>query len=109
MEEDRPWGSYRVLEVGSGYKVKVIEVLPGKRLSYQSHSRRSERWVVVEGIAEITLDDEILTRKIGEIIEIGLKQKHRLANHEENLLKIIEVQIGNYLGEDDIKRFSPAY
>ncbi len=109
MKEERTWGNFSVLHEEDHFKVKIIEVFPGKRLSYQSHDHRMERWVVVDGEAEITLDGDIIRKGPGEMMEIGMNRKHRLANTTETLLKIIEVQLGDYLGEDDIKRYEDDF
>jgi mannose-1-phosphate guanylyltransferase/mannose-6-phosphate isomerase len=105
----RPWGSYTVLEEGNGYKVKRLTVLPGKRLSLQMHYHRSEFWVVVKGTAKVTVEDrEFLLRK-GESTFIPMGARHRLENPGKVTLEVIEVQIGEYLGEDDIVRFADDF
>ncbi len=105
----RPWGTYTVLEEGTTFKVKRIEVLPGKRLSYQKHSQRAEHWVVVEGTAKVTLDGKEITVRTGEAIDIPIGAAHRVENPGETDLIFIEVQRGNYLGEDDIERLQDDY
>ena len=100
----RPWGSYTVLEEGRTFKVKRIEVQPGKRLSYQKHAQRAEHWVVVEGTAKVTLDGRDVTVRAGEAIDIPIGSAHRVENPGDEDLIFIEVQRGNYLGEDDIVR-----
>ena len=105
----RPWGSYTVLEEAPTFKVKRIEVLPGKRLSYQKHAQRAEHWVVVEGTAKVTLDGEDITVRAGEAIDIPVGAAHRVENPGDNGLIFIEVQRGNYLGEDDIVRLHDDY
>ncbi|HSE16082.1 MAG TPA: phosphomannose isomerase type II C-terminal cupin domain [Pyrinomonadaceae bacterium] len=105
----RPWGTYTVLEEDRGFKVKRIEVLPGKRLSYQKHAQRAEHWYVVEGTATVTLDGEEITVRAGEAIDIPIGAAHRVANTNEGNLIFIEVQRGNYLGEDDITRLEDDY
>jgi mannose-6-phosphate isomerase len=105
----RPWGTYTVLEEGTTFKVKRIEVLPGKRLSYQKHSQRAEHWVVVEGTAKVTLDGKEITVRTGEAIDIPIGAAHRVENPGETDLIFIEVQRGNYLGEDDIQRLHDDY
>ena len=105
----RPWGTYTVLEEGTTFKVKRIEVLPGKRLSYQKHSQRAEHWVVVEGTAKVTLDGKEITVRTGEAIDIPIGAAHRVENPGETDLIFIEVQRGNYLGEDDIERLHDDY
>lgn len=107
--DQRPWGNFTVLDEGSGYKVKRIEVLPKKRLSYQRHFRRSEHWFVVRGIAKVTLNDREFLVKEGESVEIPLEAKHRVENPVEELCVFIEVQRGDYLGEDDIERFEDDF
>ena len=105
----RPWGTYTVLEEGTTFKVKRIEVLPGKRLSYQKHSQRAEHWVVVEGTAKVTLDGKEITVRTGEAIDIPIGAAHRVENPGETDLIFIEVQRGTYLGEDDIQRLHDDY
>jgi len=105
----RPWGTYTVLEEGATFKVKRIEVLPGKRLSYQKHSQRAEHWVVVQGTAKVTLDGNEITVETGEAIDIPLGAAHRVENPGDADLIFIEVQRGNYLGEDDIERLQDDY
>lgn len=105
----RPWGSYTVLEEDRGFKVKRIEVLPGKRLSYQKHAQRAEHWFVVEGTAKVTLDDKEITVRAGESIDIPIGAAHRVENPAEENLLFIEVQRGSYLGEDDIVRLQDDY
>lgn len=105
----RPWGSYTVLEEGSTFKVKRIEVLPGKRLSYQKHAQRAEHWFVVEGTARVTLDGREITVNAGEAIDIAVGAAHRVENPGAEDLIFIEVQRGNYLGEDDIVRLQDDF
>ena len=105
----RPWGTYTVLEEDRGFKVKRIEVLPGKRLSYQKHAQRAEHWFVVEGTAKVTLDDKEITVRAGEAIDIPIGSAHRVENPGEENLVFIEVQRGSYLGEDDIVRLEDDY
>ena len=100
----RPWGTFTVLDEGDGFKVKRIEVLPGKRLSYQKHAQRAEHWVVVQGTAKVTLDDEEINVAAGHAIDIAVGSAHRVENAAAELLVFIEVQRGDYLGEDDIVR-----
>ena len=107
--DQRPWGTYTVLEEDRGFKVKRIEVLPGKRLSYQKHAQRAEHWFVVEGTAKVTLDDEEITVRAGEAIDIPIGTAHRVENPGEENLVFIEVQRGSYLGEDDIVRLQDDF
>ncbi len=105
----RPWGSYTVLEEGPGYKVKRVTVHPGGRLSLQLHHKRSEHWVVIAGSARVTRGDERLDLRVGESTAIPIETPHRLENLGTEVLHIIEVQNGPYLGEDDIVRFQDDY
>jgi len=106
----RPWGSYTLLEDhSSGYKMKRIEVKPGQSLSLQSHQHRSEHWVVVSGTATVTCDEDTFTVSKNESTYIPIGAKHRLENNGRIPLQIVEVQVGEYLGEDDIERFDDSY
>lgn len=108
--DQRPWGSYTVLDEGADFKVKRIEVLPEKRLSYQSHKRRAEHWFVVRGTAKVTLNDRDFIVKKGEAVDIKIGDKHRIQNPEsETLLVFIETQTGDYFGEDDIERYEDDF
>ncbi len=109
LAERRPWGSFRVLLDGVGFKIKEIEVSPGAQLSLQAHARRSEHWVVLEGTARITCEGEVRTVEHNESAYIPIGARHRLENPAEVPLRIVEVQCGDYLGEDDIVRFDDAY
>ena len=105
----RPWGTYTVLEEGPNFKIKRIVVNPGAKLTMQMHNHRSEHWVVVNGVATITNNDVELTLQENESTYIPKTQKHRLENRSEKSLSIIEVQCGDYVGEDDIVRFDDQY
>jgi mannose-6-phosphate isomerase len=105
----RPWGTFTVLDEGDGFKVKRIEVLPGKRLSYQKHAQRAEHWVVVQGTAKVTLDDTEIKVPAGQAIDIAVGAAHRVENAATELLVFIEVQRGAYLGEDDIVRLQDDF
>ena len=105
----RPWGSYSVLEEGAGFKIKNIEVKPGGRLSLQSHKFRSEHWVVVAGEATVTCDDKVTTLAKNQSTYIPIGSKHRLENRGDIPLHIIETQVGEYVGEDDIYRYDDQY
>ena len=100
----RPWGTYEVLDEGDLFKVKRIEVLSGKRLSYQKHAKRAEHWFVVSGEAKVTLNDEEIIVPAGRSIDIPVGAAHRVENEASETLVFIEVQRGTYLGEDDIVR-----
>ena len=107
---NRPWGSYTVLEEDQdGFKIKRIEVAPGARLSLQSHKRRSEHWVVVSGTATVTNGDSIITVHKNQSTYIPIGTKHRLENQGSEPLHIVEIQVGEYLGEDDIQRYEDNY
>ena len=106
---ERPWGWYDVIDQGNRYKVKSIEVNAGASLSLQKHLHRTEHWVVVEGTAMIQVDDKTEIVHENQSTYIPLGSKHRLSNPGKNLLIIIEVQNGEYLGEDDIVRFEDKY
>ena len=106
----RPWGSFTVLDEGDNYKVKRIEVLPEKRLSYQQHSRRSEHWYVVHGIAKVTLNGSQILVKAGQSIDITVGDAHRVENPDASeMLIFIETQTGDYFGEDDIIRLEDDF
>lgn len=105
----RPWGTYEVLDEGTKFKVKRIEVLPGKRLSYQKHAQRAEHWVIVDGTAKVTLDGAEIYVQTGQAIDIPKGSAHRVENEGSELLVFIEVQRGSYLGEDDIVRLQDDF
>jgi len=105
----RPWGWYDSVDEGERFKVKRIQVKPGASLSLQMHHHRAEHWIVVKGVAEITNGDQIITLTENQSTYIPQGQTHRLANRGTEPLEIIEVQSGNYLGEDDIVRFEDTY
>ena len=107
--EERPWGSFENLLDEDYCKVKRIIVKPGHRLSYQYHHKRSEAWVVVQGYATVTLDDEYIVYKNGEIVDIPVGTKHRVENRSKEDLIFIETQTGTYFGEDDIVRIEDDY
>lgn len=105
----RPWGWFESLVLGTKFQVKRICVKPGAALSLQSHQHRSEHWVVVEGMANVTVNDEIKVLTEGQSIYVPLGAKHRLENLGRSPMVLVEVQIGTYLGEDDITRYSDRY
>jgi mannose-6-phosphate isomerase-like protein (cupin superfamily) len=108
--DQRPWGTFTVLDEGENYKVKRIEVLPGKRLSYQRHSRRAEHWYVVRGIAKVTLNGVDILVDSGNAIDIAREDAHRVENpHTDETLVFIETQTGDYFGEDDIVRLDDDF
>ncbi|MBI2354883.1 MAG: cupin domain-containing protein [Deltaproteobacteria bacterium] len=106
---ERPWGSYLVLDENTSYKIKRIEVKPGERLSLQKHHHRSEHWIVVSGSAKVTCGDDVYVVNVNESTFIPIGRNHRLENPGKIPLVIIEVQSGEYLGEDDIVRFDDDY
>jgi len=105
----RPWGSYQGIDAGDGFQVKHIMVKPGGRLSLQSHKKRAEHWVVVQGTAQVTCDEKVFLLHENQSTFIPLGAKHRLENPGKQPLRLIEVQSGSYLGEDDIVRYDDAY
>jgi mannose-1-phosphate guanylyltransferase/mannose-6-phosphate isomerase len=105
----RPWGFFQEVDCASRYKVKRIVVKPGCMLSLQKHFHRSEHWVVVRGTAEVTVDDTVRNVHENESIYIPIGSHHRLSNPGKIDLELIEVQVGSYLGEDDIVRFDDVY
>lgn len=107
--DERPWGTFTVLDEADGYKVKRIEVLPGKRLSYQKHAQRAEHWFIVAGTAKVTLDGQDIFLKPGEYVDIAVGAAHRIENPGEETVIFIEVQRGGYLGEDDIVRLQDDF
>jgi len=107
--ELRPWGSFTVLEEGRGYKIKRIEVKPGHRLSLQMHHHRSEHWIVVSGTARVTCNEKDTLLSSNQSTYVPPCSSHRLENPGVLPLILIEVQNGEYLGEDDIVRFQDDY
>lgn len=105
----RPWGKYEILTQGNNYKVKKISVEPGASLSLQSHEKRAEHWVVVEGMARIINGEKSLVLHENESTYIPAQTIHQLANDGKTSLVIIEVQTGDYLEEDDIIRYKDQY
>ncbi len=107
---ERPWGNYTVLDdTAPNYKVKQIVVLPGKRLSYQTHAKRAEHWFVVSGTATAILDGATHVLTPGQSLDIGIGQAHRCENFGEDPVEFIEIQTGTYFGEDDIVRLEDDY
>ena len=100
---------FEVLTDTEKFKSKIITVNPGQKLSYQSHEKRSETWTIVDGEAEVTLNDEVVKLKPGESISIPVNAKHRMTNPGKTQMSFIEVQTGDYFGEDDIVRYQDDY
>ena len=109
LTDRRPWGLFTVLKQALGFKIKLIEVEPKKRLSLQAHARRAEHWVVVSGCAKVSRGKDIIYVHSNQSIYIPKGTKHRLENPARAPLKIVEIQTGDYLEEDDIKRFDDDY
>lgn len=107
--DDRPWGDYQVLAVESDHKVKRITVHPGSRLSLQRHGHRSEHWYVLRGEGKVVVGDREQRLGPGDAVDIPRQTLHRIENPGDGPLVFIEVQRGDYLGEDDIERFSDDY
>ena len=105
----RPWGTYTVIDEGEGYLVKTITVNPAQKLSVQKHNHRGEHWIVLEGKAKIIKGNKTLTLKKGETINIAVKEVHSLQNPYKSTLKILEVQKGDLIDENDIERLSDIY
>jgi mannose-1-phosphate guanylyltransferase / mannose-6-phosphate isomerase len=105
----RPWGWYQTMDLGDRFRVKRIQVAPGKKLSLQKHHHRAEHWVVVRGTAEVTRDAETILLRENESVFLPLGCVHRLANPGKIPVEIIEVQTGAYLEEDDIVRFEDDF
>lgn len=105
----RPWGWYQTISEAVGNKVKRIHVHPGQQLSLQKHYQRAEHWVVVHGVARITVGDLEHDLAVGQHVDIGRGEVHRLTNLTSESVEIIEVQFGSYLGEDDIMRLQDDY
>ena len=105
----RPWGIYTLLDQGQGFKIKRLEINPESSISLQRHDHRSEHWIVVSGLAEVTLGDEVFQMNVYESTYIKAGHLHRVTNRHQSNLVIIEVQVGDYLGEDDIVRYDDFY
>ena len=109
MIEQKPWGYYEVLLNAENTKVKRITVNPGGKLSYQYHHKRSEHWIVIEGTASVIVNDHSKIVEAGDSIYIPVGTKHRVSNEGDTDLVFIEVQTGEYFGEDDITRIEDLY
>ena len=105
----RPWGWYETLLEVPGHKIKRICVAPGQQLSLQKHARRAEHWVVAQGTARVTLDERSFDLVAGQHCDIALGQVHRISNLSGLPVVVVEVQFGEYLGEDDITRLQDDY
>lgn len=109
LTDHRPWGSFTLLCDEQDHKVKRIVVKPGQRLSLQRHRHRREHWLMVSGTALVTRNDEQLTLTAGEAVDIALGDIHRVQNEGTEEVVFIEVQLGDYFGEDDIERLEDDY
>jgi mannose-1-phosphate guanylyltransferase/mannose-6-phosphate isomerase len=105
----KPWGAYKVLDRGDAYQLKWLDVLPEERLSLQSHKHRAEHWIVVAGTATVTLGERVVDVASGDHIYIPKGSQHRVENRKSEKLRMIEIQTGDYLGEDDIVRYEDDY
>lgn len=105
----RPWGSYQTLALASGYQVKVLNIVAGGRLSLQKHFRRAEHWVVVAGHPTLTIGDTQKVYQRNDCVYIPIECLHRIENFTEEECTLVEVQVGDYLGEDDIVRIEDVY
>ena len=109
MTSHRPWGRFTVLEEGERYKIKRIVVEPNQKLSLQKHYHRSEHWIVIKGTANVTVGDQVKLVHENESIYVPKGCIHRLENPGKVILELIEVQVGEYVGEDDIVRLEDVY
>jgi mannose-1-phosphate guanylyltransferase/mannose-1-phosphate guanylyltransferase/mannose-6-phosphate isomerase len=108
--EKRPWGAFEILRDSEHFKSKVITVNPLSQISYQSHDKRAEHWVITRGQGEVVLNDQITAVKAGSHVFIPIQVKHRIRNtSDEAVLEFVEVQVGSYFGEDDIVRYQDDY
>lgn len=107
--ETRPWGSFQVIRDEVDFKAKVLEVNPGGRLSKQYHFHRDETWVVASGVALVLVGNKTFTAMPGDVIKIGRREIHRVENPGDKKLVIMELQLGDYFGEDDIVRIEDDY
>jgi len=107
--EKRPWGAFEILRDTDHFKSKVITVNPMSQLSYQSHSKRAEHWIITRGEGEVVLNDQVIPVKAGSHVFIPTQAKHRMRNTSESVLEFVEVQLGSYFGEDDIVRYQDDY
>ena len=106
---ERPWGYYRTIEQKANYQIKHITVKPGKRLSLQYHFKRDEHWTIIKGKGIAQLNDKSIELRINDTIYIPKESKHRMTNNTDEFVEFIEIQIGDYLGEDDIVRLEDDF
>lgn len=105
----RPWGSYTVIDEGNGYLIKTISVNSNQKLSVQRHFHRNEHWFVLEGVADIVKGNKNITLNAGESVDIAIKEVHSIANSHKDTLKVLEIQRGDIIDENDIERLSDIY
>ncbi|HLD82174.1 MAG TPA: phosphomannose isomerase type II C-terminal cupin domain [Patescibacteria group bacterium] len=106
---EKPWGWYKVLAQRPSYQVKELLVYPGHQLSYQSHKKRTEFWMIMRGTGKVMLNGMVQTVSSGQRISVECGMKHRISNTGDNDLVFIEIQTGEYFGEDDIVRYEDDY
>jgi len=106
---ERPWGYYRTIEQKENYQIKYITVKPKNRLSLQYHFERDEHWTIIKGTCVVQLDDKSIELGVNDTIFIPKQSKHRIINNTDEFVELIEIQIGNYLGEDDIVRLEDDF
>lgn len=107
--EERPWGRFDILRAEDHFKSKVISINQGQQISYQSHAKREEHWVITKGSGIVILNEKEIPVKYGSYIHIPLGAKHRIRNTGAEVLEFVEVQLGSYFGEDDIVRYQDDY
>jgi mannose-1-phosphate guanylyltransferase/mannose-1-phosphate guanylyltransferase/mannose-6-phosphate isomerase len=107
--EKRPWGAFEILRDTESFKSKVITVNPNAQISYQSHAKRAEHWIITKGEGEVVLNDAVIVVKAGSHVHIPVGAKHRIRNNGAKVLEFVEVQLGSYFGEDDIVRYQDDY
>ncbi len=107
--EERPWGRFEILRDKEHFKSKIIRVNPQQQISYQSHAKREEHWIIVKGVGEVILNDQTIPIKVGSYVKIPTGSKHRIRNTGQENIEFVEVQLGSYFGEDDIVRYQDDY
>ncbi len=105
----RPWGTYKTLQLGDNYQVKIITIKPKGSLSLQKHFSRCEHWIVITGKPTITIGNKKKICKVDDAVYIPIETQHRIENQTDQQVAVVEVQIGSYLGEDDIERLEDVY
>ena len=105
----KPWGNYKTLLIEGNYQIKIITIEPGGKLSLQKHHHRCEHWIIVKGNLKVTKGKSEIQKKVNDYIFIEKEEVHRLENEGENIAQLVEIQYGDYLGEDDIVRIDDKY